>query len=60
MHQWISNSHDQSTSEIQHEVALLTTGKANYATLSQLLIIFEIPDDIERVYESWKDDSENC
>ena len=46
--------HDQYTSKIQHEIALLTTGKANYANLSQLSIIFEIPKDIERVCESWK------
>ena len=52
--------HDQYASEIQNEIALLKTGKANYAILSKLSIIFEIPDDIERVYESWKDDSENC
>ena len=38
--------HDQYTSEIQHEVALLKTGKENYAILSQLLITFEILDDI--------------
>ena len=47
--------HDQYTSEIQHEIALLKIGKANNAVLSQLLIIFEILDDIERVYDSWKD-----
>ena len=46
-------------SKIQHEIAPLKTGKAINATPSQLLIIFEIPDDIERIYASWKDDSEN-
>ena len=51
--------HDKYTSEIQHEIALLKTGKANYAILSQLSIIFEIPKDIKRVHESWKDDSDN-
>ena len=30
--------HNQYTSEIQHEIALLTTGKANYGNLSQLSI----------------------
>ena len=40
--------HDQYTSEIQHEIALLTTGKANYGNLSQLSIVFEISDDIEQ------------
>ena len=39
--------HDQYDSEIQHEFALLKTGKANYAVLSQLSIIFEIPDGIK-------------
>ena len=52
--------HDWYASEIQHEIAPLLNGKANHAILSQLSIIFEIPDDIERVYESWKDDSNNC
>ena len=53
--------YDQYSSEIQHEIAVLKTGKENYAILSQLSIIFEIPDDIERVYESWEDDySDNC
>ena len=46
--------HDQYTSEIQHKIALLKTWKANYAILSRLLIIFEIPDDIERVYGKTK------
>ena len=47
--------YDQYASEIQHEIVFLKLkiGKANYAVLSQLPIIFEIPDDIERVYESW-------
>ena len=35
------------------------TGKANYAILSQLPIIFEIPDDNEHVDQSWKDNSDN-
>ena len=52
--------YDQYATKIQHEIALLKTGKANYAILSQVLIIFEIPDNFERVYESWKDDSDNC
>ena len=52
--------HDRYTYEIEHEIALLKTGKGNYAILSQLSIIFDIPDDIERVHESWKDDSFNC
>ena len=53
--------HDQYiTNEIQHEIVLISTGKVNYCILSQLSIIFEIPDDIEQVYESWKDDSVNC
>ena len=47
---------DQHTSEIQHEIALLKTAKANQAILSRLSIMFEILDDIERVDESWKDD----
>ena len=51
--------HGQYTSEIQHEIALLKSGKANYAILSQLSIIFEILDDNERVHESWKDDSDD-
>ena len=42
--------HDQYTTEIQHEIALRKTGKANYPILSQSSIIFEIPDNIERVY----------
>ena len=40
--------HDQYASEMQLEIALLNIGKANYAVLSRLSIIFEIPDDIER------------
>ena len=53
--------HDQYSSEIQHEIALLKTEKANYAILSQSSIIFEIPDDNERVYELWKDEySDKC
>ena len=51
--------HERYPDEIQHEIALLQTGKANYVFLSQLSIIFEIPDDIKRVYESWKHDSDN-
>ena len=51
--------HDQYTYEIQHEIVLLKTGEANHAILSQLSIIFEIPDDNERVHKSWKDDSDN-
>ena len=53
--------HGRYAYEIQHEIAFLKTGKANYAisSLSQLSIIFEIPDDNERVHESWKDDSDN-
>ena len=47
------DNHDRYTNGIQHEITLLKTGKANYAILSKFLIIFEIPDDIERVYESW-------
>ena len=46
--------HDQYTSEIKHKIALLKPGKANYAILSQLSIIFEIRDNLERVSESKK------
>ena len=47
--------HTRYAYEIQYEIALLKTGKANYAIsiLSQLSIIFEIPDDNEGVHESW-------
>ena len=31
---------------------------ANYAILAQLSIIFEIPDIIERLHVSWRDNSE--
>ena len=45
--------------KIKHDIAFnYKTGKVNYAIVSQSLIIFEIPDDIERVHESWKDDNE--
>ena len=47
--------HDRYSYEIQHEIALLKTGKANYAILSQLSITFQLPDDMERVHVSWKD-----
>ena len=49
---------DRYSYKIQHEIAFQKVGEANYAILSQLSIIFEIPDDNERVHESWKNDSD--
>ena len=43
--------------EIQHQIRyyfFIKTGKANNAIFAQLSMIFEIPDIIERVHESWK------
>ena len=34
--------HDQYISEIQHAIALLNTGKANYVILSQSSIVFNL------------------
>ena len=48
--------HERYAYEIKHEIAFLKSGKANYAILSQLSIIFEILDDYERVHESWKEE----
>ena len=46
---------------IQPKIAFLKkTGGANCAILDQLSIMFEIPNIIERVHESWKDDSDKC
>ena len=46
--------HERYAYEIQHEISFLKvkTGKANYAILSQLSIVSEIPDDDQRVHES--------
>ena len=52
--------HKRYAQEIQHEIAFLTTGKANYAILSQSPIISEIfRTTKKRVHELWKDDSDN-
>ena len=44
--------HERYAYEIQHEIAFLKNRKGiNYAILIQSSMIFEIPDDNERVYE---------
>ena len=54
MHQWISINDMLTAHEIQHEIAFLKNWEANQAILSQFSIIFEIPEDNERVHESWR------
>ena len=44
--------HEQYAYEIRLKIAFLKIGAANYAILSQLSIIFEIPEDNGPVHES--------